>query len=305
MNRRKAIIIFLIVGLAFFRVASAMTSGNYQVNWDSVNSGGTDVSTSTNYLVRDTLGDQAVGSSTSLNYSLQAGYRQGDTEATRITFNIGTQEDATEVAFLAFSTSTKSVTVSSAAGFSVGNYIGVVENVGLSENVAVGKIVSILGPVITVDAWDGSPDSISQSPSGGDDFAYRMNGSSAQLGTLTTTLGSTSLTLTSVISNVSAGYTVFINADGNLRVSNSTFILGVTDGSVTVGSEEYGGAVFGTYASGTGSDFAIATSTRPIQQSATFANDDRVAVVYKASIGPGTPSGNYSQLVYYTITPNF
>lgn len=305
MKRGVLFLGFLFAGLAFFQVVRAMTSTNYLVNWDSVNSGGTDESTSTNFLVRDTFGEQAIGISTSTNYGIRAGYRLADDEATAITFEIGTQEDATVVSYTAFSTTTKSVTVSSAAGLAVGNFIGVVENRGLSQVIAVGKISSIIGLIVTVDAWDGDPNNLSLVPAGGDDVVYRMEGSAAQLGALSTTAGSTSLTYTSVISNVTGGYTVYINADGYLRVSSTVFILGVADGAVTIGSEEYGGRVFGTYASGTGSDFAITTSTRAIQQSSTFANDDRVAVVYKASIGPTTAAGNYTQLVYYTLTPNY
>ena len=48
----------------------AMTSTNYLINWDSINSGGDDVSSSTNYRLRDTVGEQATGFSTSTLYSL-------------------------------------------------------------------------------------------------------------------------------------------------------------------------------------------------------------------------------------------
>ncbi len=67
----------------------AMTSTNYIIEWDSLNSGGTDDSSSTNYLMEDTIGEHATGLSESESYDLTAGYRiaDGDTPAS-ITFSI-------------------------------------------------------------------------------------------------------------------------------------------------------------------------------------------------------------------------
>jgi len=281
-----------------------MTSVNYYVLWDSINSGGEDSSSSTNYQLRDTIGEQATGVSSSTNYTVGAGYRQGVAEPTVLSFNIGTQEDATQSAWSSFSNAGKTVTVVSVASYSLGNFIAVVENEGLSEVVAFGKITDITGSTITVDDWEGSPASISASPAGGDDYVYRMEGSSVAFGTLTPADGKTSLTHSSIISNAQNGYTMYVNTDGSLRTATSV-IGAVTDGTVTVGSEEYGGQVFGTTATSTGSDFGLSTSTRAIQQSTTFANDDRIVLVYKISVGSFTGAGSYSQEVYYTVTANF
>lgn len=294
----------LVFALFIGSVAHAMTSTNYAINWDSVNSGGDDMSSSTNFILRDTIGEQAVGPSTSTNYSMRAGYRQGDTEKTVITFDIGTQVNASETAYTAFDSVGKNVTVSSVAAFSTGTFIGVVENEGLSQIIAVGKISSIAGTTLTVDAWEGSPGSLSPIPAGGDDFVYRLNGSAAELGTLSAAIGSTSLTRTSVITNLADGYTVYVNTDGDLRYGSGASIARVSDGTVSLGSEEYGARVYGTTATSTGSDFGLATSTRAIQTSATFANDDRIGLVYKIAITASTPAGSYSQFVFYTITPN-
>lgn len=283
----------------------AMTSTNFGVTWDSINSGGNDISSSTNFNLRDTIGEQATGFSSSTNYIISAGYRVGDSPFNILAFEIHTQENTTQVAFSAFSNAGKTVTVSSASGFSVGNTIGVVENEGLSEVIAVGYITNITGSVITVDAWSGSPGSISATPSGGDDFAYRMSGYSAQLGTLSTTAGKTSLTSTNVSSDAANGYTVYVNEDGNLRYTSSTFILDVSDGSVTAGSEEYGWRAFGVTATTTSSDSPFSASTVSIQLSTTTATNDRVGLIYKAAIAPSTPAGNYSHIVYYTATANY
>jgi hypothetical protein len=294
----------LVLALFIGSVAHAMTSTNYGINWDSVNSGGDDTGSSTNYTLRDTIGEQAVGPSTSTNYSMRAGYRQGDTETTVIRFDIGTQVNSSETTYTAFDDASMNVTVSSAVLFSTGTFIGVVENRGLSQIIAVGKIVSIVGTVMTVDAWEGSPGSLSPIPAGGNDFVYRLDGNAAELGVLTSSVGKTSLTHTTVVTNLVNGYTVYVNTDGELRYGANAAIAQVTDGTVTLGTEEYGARVYGTTATSTGSDFGLATSTRPIQTSETFADDDRIGLIYKIAITGSTPAGSYSQSVFYTITPN-
>lgn len=310
MTSRRSASVGLLIGVVVFCLSlvqvRAMTSVNYRINWDSVNSGGEDTSSSTNYRLRDTVGEQATGNSTSSNYALSAGYRVGDVDITSLSFSIGTQENTTQTPFSAFSSGSKSVIVGSVASFSVGDMIGVVENEGLSQVIAVGRIESIGGLTITVDSWNGSPNVISGTPSGGNDYVYRMNGYVAQLGTLGVSVGKTSLTATRVRSDAGSGYSVYVNDDGNLRYTTSTYILDVADGSVSIGSEEYGAQVFGYMATGTGSDFGFSTTTRVIQSSSSTASiEERVGLVYKATISSITPSGNYSHVVYYTVTANY
>jgi hypothetical protein len=60
-------------------VFAAMSSTNYRINIDSINSGGTDFSSSTNYRLHDTVGEVASGDSASPLYALRAGYRQMET----------------------------------------------------------------------------------------------------------------------------------------------------------------------------------------------------------------------------------
>lgn len=306
--RRKFIVALVSVLLSLLNVLNvhAMTSTNFQLLWDSLNIGGEDTSTSTSYQLRDTLGEHGSGTGTSENYSLRAGYRVGDTQDPFLTFSVGTQENGTEVAWTAYSNAGKTVTVASAADFTVGDFIGVVENKGLSQLIAIGKVTDITGTVITVDSWAGEPSSVSASPSGSDDFVYRMSGSTAVPGLQSSSVGKTSLTRTNVVTSAMSGYSVKVQTDGDFRVSPSVFFINVSDGEVTVGSEEYGGEVVGSLAVGTGGDFAFSsTSTRTIQESSTFASNDRVGLIYKLSIGSGSPSGNYQQFVLYTATANF
>ena len=56
--------------------AQVMQSTNYQIQSDSLNIGGIDNSTSTNYALRSTIGENASGDSDSSSYSIGAGYRQ-------------------------------------------------------------------------------------------------------------------------------------------------------------------------------------------------------------------------------------
>lgn len=296
----------LAIHFVFENGALAMTSTNYQVNWDSVNSGGMDVGTSTNYSLRDTLGEQATGYSTSTNYTMSAGYRTGDQSGMSLSFAIGTQEDSTGRAYSSFSSSTKQVVVSSSVGLNIGDFVVVVENGGLNENVAFGKIEVINVNTITVDRWDGAPNSVGTNPSGGDDFVYRMNGYSIGFGQLSSVSAKTSMTGTRVSSDAQNGYTVYVSEDGDLRYGTSTHILDVADGQVTVGSEEYGWRVFGDKAMNTGSDLPFTTSTTAIQNSGVVTSDfEGVGLVYKISINSRTPAGNYSHIVQYTITPNY
>lgn len=307
MKPRVVLVIFGVLGV--FSIASArvlaMTSTNYQILWDSINSGGEDTSTSTNWRIRDTIGEIATGSSTSETYKLSAGYRIGDTQDSMLQFSIGTQENSTETAYSAFSNSNKTVTVSATSSFSVGNFIGVVENKGLSQLVAIGKITDISGAVITVDAWEGVPSSLSASPTGSDDFVYRLGGNQSDFGVRSLTAGKTSLTYTNILTNAPSGYQVSITTDGDLRYGNAA-IINVADGAVTAGVEEFGAKTVGTTAQGTGGDFALSsTSTRVIQSSTTFASNDRIGLIYKFSAAASTPAGTYNQIVTYTATANF
>ncbi|MFH1078140.1 MAG: hypothetical protein V1745_02560 [Patescibacteria group bacterium] len=221
-----------------------------------------------------------------------------------MTFNIGTQVNASATSYSAFSEAGKTVTVASENQFSTGTFLGVVENIGLSQMIAIGKVVTMAGNVITVDAWEGIPASLSASPSGGDDVVYRLDGTSAAFGTMSPLVAKTALTYSSVTTNLENGYTVYVNSDGDLRYGTGATIANVLDGTVSLGSEEYGARVYGIMATSTGSDFGFATTTRPVQESTTFADDERIGLIYKISITSDTPAGDYGQVIYYTLTPN-
>ncbi len=57
--------------------AFVMSSTNYRVEFDSINTGGS-LGTSTNYRIEDTVGEIASGSGTSTSYNIYSGYQQMD-----------------------------------------------------------------------------------------------------------------------------------------------------------------------------------------------------------------------------------
>jgi len=276
----------MIIILAIFFITqvaeAAMTSTNYQIQFDSINSGGTDFSTSTNYQLSDTVGEQGTGYSTSTNYLLHAGYRQTSGIASSLEFVLGAQENATQTAYTALSIAGKTVTVADTSNFATNTRIGVVENQGLSENVVVGQITAINGLVITVDNWDGATGVIGAVPAGGDDWVYRTEGYQISYGTLSLS-GAAGLVQTEITTTAANGYTLQIQADGTFRTGSGYTIDDVADGTVTAGQEEL-------------TDIQTSTST---------ATGERIGMVYKASIGVATLSGHYEQQVTYFVTANF
>jgi len=263
------------------------------------------VSTSTNYNLRDTLGEFGSGTGTSANYQLAAGYRVGEQPDT-LNLVIRSQEPSTVSAYSAFNTAGNSVTVST-VNVVAGDYIAVVENVGFGELVAVGKVASILGNVISVDRFDGATSTMSAVPAGGNDFVYRVNGSAAAYGTLSVGAQNVSVTLSSVNTSIPTGYSVYLQANQRLQNGSAQAIADVSDGQVSPDAEEYGASTTGTTALLTAADFAIPTSTTAIQSRAarSVAPADRIAMVYKLSVTSSTNVGSYTQAVYYTLTANY
>jgi len=300
--------VFLLVVFSITNgVSAAMTSTNFQINFDSINSGGTDFSTSTNYSMSDTLGEQGTGFTTSTNYILHAGYRQTDDETTEtptLEFILGAQENDTATAYTALSIAGKTVTVANTTYFVTGTRIGVVENQGLAENFVVGEVTNVTGLVLTVDKWEGMTGAIGAIPAGGNDFVYRTEGHILALGILDT-LGSAGIVHAEVSTNAANGYTLQIIADGYLESDPTHRINDVADNQVTAGSNEYGARVYGTTATSTGSDFPVTTAYRDIQKSTTTADADRIGMIYKASVDYSVTAGNYQQTVSYLLTPNF
>jgi hypothetical protein len=100
---------------------------------------------------------------------------------------------------------------------------------------------------------------------------------------------------------------VYIAANQVLQNASAQTMASVADGSVTLGSEEYGASVTGTTAFNPDVDTAVTTTQRVIQTSSSpsVSVADRIAMIYKLSVTASTNGGVYTQNVFYTLTANY
>lgn len=286
--------------------ALAMSSTNFLIQWDNVNSGGLDNSSSTNFSSRDTLGDNASGTSTSANFQLSAGYRAPE-GADTLTYQVRARSASVNSAYTAFNDGANTVTLSSVAGFAIGDLISVVENNDFSQLVAVGRITNIAGLVVTVDDFEGDGGSMSAVPAGGDDLVYLLNSNSINFGSISSGFPYTSVVGTSVLTNVATGYSLYVLANQELQNGSAQVITAVSDGTVSLGVEEYGAETTGASAFSAGVDIGVTTSQRVVQTSVATTGpiSDKIGMIFKLSITSSTNVGTYSQNVYYTLTANY
>lgn len=284
----------------------AMESSNYIINWDSINAGGTDNSESDSYKVRDTLGQMGPGKSDSASWTMRAGYRQVNEEPKQLSFSVNAQNENTKISYSSFDSANFTVTVSDASEYSVDDYIGVVENEGPAQLVAVGKATGIAGNVITVDKWSGDQAGMSATPSGADDYVYKMDTHTIYLGELTSGEVSTGVAMTEITTNAPNGYEIYVTENHGLQLGEGPQTIDdVADGAVTAGSEEYGIETTGDNAQGSG-DWAITESNQTAASSTDRASEQRIGVIYKASIDPAkTAGGVYTHLTRYYALANF
>jgi hypothetical protein len=234
----------MILSLDPQQVLATMSSTNYQISWDSVGVGGSDTASSATYRLRDSLNFLA-GDASSTSYQLSTGYRAGVYDRVA-DFSVVSQLRSSAVAALSATSTT--VTVTSTAGFSVGDYIVVVANEGEAQIAEMGQITLISSPIITVDAFNGAGPSID----GSNDLVYRLSGSALNLGTMTAAAVSTTIIGWEVTADVAQGYSVYVMEDQDLRNADLIAISDVSDGTVSVGVGEYGAK---------SSDLTLASST--------------------------------------------
>lgn len=299
-----AILAILALSAFYCHTLMAMSSTNYYINWDSINIGGTDYSSSTNYYISDTIGEISTGWSSSTNYWISSGYRLPDENPRYIEFTLSAQDNSTKISYSAFNNAGNQATLSDSTGYLVGEYIAVVENEGASQMVSIGKITNVGGGgVITVDKWEGDNAAMSAIPAGSNDWVYEISGHTLDLNTLVTLSVNTGVSRTEVHTNAPDGYTVTIVENQDLS-SGADTIDDVSDGVVTAGFEEYGIETTGPTAQGAG-DWAITTTGQIIQSSTAEADHERIAVIYKASKNMATVEGTYSHVTTYYVTANF
>lgn len=284
---------------------AAMSSTSYRIQWDAVTTGGSDTSSSSSYSLRDQLssGADTSGSLSSTSYTLDPGYRGGVYDPV-VGFRMYTQDRSSQVAATA-STST-TVTVTTTSPFSIGTYIATVQNEGASQMTAFGKITSIDGTVLTVDAFIGDSVAID----GSNDYAYAFtpDGTSLPLNTLSSSSVVTGLIAWEVTADVANGYDVYLYEDHDLQTASAQSITDVVDGAVTIGVTEYGARSSDTSLSSTTfdtQDTAI-TSTPQIvasRASALFAARDFVTL--KVAMAEGQPDGSYGQTLNVLFAGNY
>lgn len=293
---------FALVGFfVYAQVAQgAMSSTNYEIRWDTLNTGGSDTSSSATYLLRDSVSGTAGSSVTSANYQIADGYRVGIFDRV-ISFDLYNQGTAREISAIAGMT----VSMTSTSGLSVNDFVVIVENRDSAQVVGFGRIQSIGGGSIVLDRL--TTNGTNPSINGSNDYLYLMNGSSLTMTSPNATdIGFGVMAFEVTVDNDN-GYVVQILEDGDLR--NDTEILNdVADGSVTVGAEEFGARSSDTtLASSTfdTQDSAITSSAQDIANSSRFAFNERNFLQFKVSAGTGTTSLIYSNTMTVIASGNF
>lgn len=285
----------LIVFVVVVPVYGAMSSTNYQILWDTAGMGGDTTSSSSSYNLHDSL-EIVGGSATSTSYQLDNGYRPAVYERT-VNFRVLGMERSYQVGATALSGTT--VTVTTTSSYSSGSYIIVIQDEGASQVSAMGRVTSLTSTTLTVDAW--TTNGTTPTIDGTNDVVYLMTTApSLDFGTLSASSVATLVLGWEATADVSQGYSVYVMADHALRstVSSTTEISGVSDGTVTAGSTEYGARSSDTSLSLSTfdtQDTALTTSLQQIASRSDNSFESRDFLTLKAAIASGTTSAQYTQ----------
>lgn len=128
-----------------------------------------------------------------------------------------------------------------------------------------------------------------------------LSSNSLDLGDLSTSNVATDTITMDVYTDSETGYSVSVRKDGKLR-DGSNNIGPVSDGSVTSGDEEYGITTSGN--DGQLSQDKKITDGLVVASKGGTALSRSVDVIFKAAIDSNTPSGGYSQTIYFDTTVN-
>lgn len=301
----KRTITFALVGVFLWAnaVGASMSSTNYEIRWDTISTGGSDTSSSTSYTLRDLVGGSGDGNSNSTNYQLRAGYRSGVIDEI-VSFDLFIQNfggGGTTATGLSGTT----VTVSSTSGFSANDYVAIVQDIGASQVVAIGKISSVGAGSLILDRLQtaGTTPTID----GSNDKVFIMNSGSVSFGEISEADFKSRIAGFEITVDNDNGYSIQVLDDGNLR-SGEYDINDVADGSVTAHVEEYGARSSDTSVAGTTfdtQDTAITTSTQAMVTQSSFSYADRSFIVLKVARSGDTQPGNYAQTITFIVSGNF
>ena len=297
-------IFIVLVSVLNSQVAFAtMSSTNYQIQWDTISTGGSDSASSSSYQLRDTVGGLGIGASSSTTYDLRSGYRQGvNDQAFR--FDLVIQDNSSQATATVLSGTT--VTVGSVSGYASGDYILLIQDQGASQVAAIGRLTSVTATTLTVDAFTNG--GTAPSIDGTGDFVYELTTSATpSFGGLSTVSVSTTAFGWEVTNISQNGHTIYVFDDGNLR-SGSNDIDDVTDGAIIGASEEYGARSSDTSLTGSTfdtADTAITTSAQMIGTEASDVYENRGFLTLKAAISAATVTGTYTTATTVIATGNF
>lgn len=279
-----------------------MSSNSFLIRWDTVSTGGSDTGSSTSYILRDTIEDTIGGRGTSTSYAVDQGYRGGVFDQV-ISFSLLAQDISDPRSATALSGTT--VTVSSVSGMAVGNYIAVVQDLGVSQVSAIGKVASVGASTLIVDSWTNA--GTIPTVDGAQDYVYPLSGAALALGQLSDSSVRTGIVAFEVSVDSSSGYVVQVADDGNLRFG-SPDINDVSDGAVSEGAEEYGArSSDSSLASSTfdTSDAAVTTTFQDLVTASSVSMNSRSFVTMKASISTASTAGTYAHVLSFIASGNF
>jgi len=100
------------------------------------------------------------------------------------------------------------------------------------------------------------------------------------------------------------GYSVTAYADGNFRDVSGNYVSGVSDGTVTVGNDEYGIALTGVDRAFS-DERALSTSPLTVAENTGPVIGSDVTVDFKASVSTSVPSGSYAQITTFICAGSF
>ena len=304
MTKHSLPIAFALVGIFVYQhVALAqMSSSSFLIRWDSVNTGGSDTASSSSYLLRDTVESTVAGRTSSASYNLDQGYRGGVFDQI-ISFDVRAQSLSTGREATALSS--LSVTVASVSGISVNDYIVLIQDRGVSQVSAIGKVTAVGGSTVTVDSWTNA--GTAPVINGSNDYLYVLTGATISYGTLSDSSVSTAVISFEISVDSTSGYVVQVSDDGNLR-SGSNDVDDVADGAVAEGTEEFGGRSSDTTVTSSTfdtADSAITATRQDIVTRSAVSISDRSFITLKASISTTTTAGSYGNVISFIASGNF
>ncbi len=300
----KVLAIFVLVGIFVYaqEVYAAMSSTNYQIRWDTVNTGGSDSASSATYLLRDSVSGMADSTAASTSYQVLDGYRSGVIDQV-ISFDLYIQNTAEISEATNFSGNT--ISVSPTTNFVVGDFVALVQNRGANQVVGIGKLVSKTSSTLVVDYLANA--GVAPVVDGSGDYVLPLTGSGLNFSTVDGLSVVTGVIGFEVTVDNESGYVIQLVEDGNLR-SGSNDISDVSDGAVSVGVEEFGARSSDNTL--TNSDFdtkdaAITSTAQDIVTKSQYVIGDRTFVTFKLSVQTATASSVYTNTLTFIASGNF